>query len=375
MRKSFLMLAVFLVIVSAYSAAAYANDSSAGLVADSYTKDSITLSWNDVHNGVYSIYMNSEGSNEYELYLQTGESECTVSNLEAGRVYSFRLYYGESCEEISAAALPERVRTVTAENIFSKKMKLTWNCTGRCSGYEVQYSLSREFKDYRKTDTSSKTAVLTRLKYDCRYYIRVRAYTEAGGVRYFGSWSPVKSFKYHAWYKKAGRTYVDGHLIVNKTFSLPSSYAPGITNNTKAAWKAMKKAAAADGINLYISSGYRSYGTQKSLYGSYKSMYGRSTADVFSARPGHSEHQSGLALDLNIVKDWFAGTKEAKWLSRNCWKYGFVIRYPEGKSYNTGYKYEPWHVRYVGKTLAEKLYNGGKWLAMEEYYGITSRYR
>ena len=137
----------------------------------------------------------------------------------------------------------------------------------------------------------------------------------------------------------------------------------------------MKKAAAADGINLYISSGYRSYGTQKSLYGSYKSMYGRSTADVFSARPGHSEHQSGLALDLNIVKDWFAGTKEAKWLSRNCWKYGFVIRYPEGKSYNTGYKYEPWHVRYVGKTLAEKLYNGGKWLSMEEYYGITSRYR
>ena len=91
MRKNFFMLAVFLVIVSAYSAAAYANDSSAGLAADSYTKDSITLSWNDVHNGVYSIYMNSEGSNEYELYLQTGESECTVSNLEAGRVYSFRL--------------------------------------------------------------------------------------------------------------------------------------------------------------------------------------------------------------------------------------------------------------------------------------------
>lgn len=375
MRKTVCMLAVFIVIVFAFSAGAYANDSSAGLSAGSCTKDSITLSWNDVNNGGYSIYMYNKDRNEYELYLKTDDTECTVSNLEAGREYSFRLCYKDVCEEISAAVRPVRVQAVTAKNIFSKKMKLTWSHTGRCSGYEVQYSLSREFKDSGKTDTSSKTAVLTGLKYDRIYYIRVRAYTEAGGVRYFGSWSPVKSFKYHAWYKKAGRTYVDGHLIVNKTFSLPSSYAPGITNNTKAAWKAMKKAAAADGINLYISSGYRSYGTQKSLYGSYKSMYGRSTADVFSARPGHSEHQSGLALDLNIVKDWFAGTKEAKWLSRNCWKYGFVIRYPEGKSYNTGYKYEPWHVRYVGKTLAEKLYNGGRWLAMEEYYGITSRYR
>lgn len=374
MRKTVCMLAVLLVMVFASSAGAYADELSAGLSAVSCTKDSITLSWNDVNNGGYSIYMFNKDTNEYELYINTDDAECTVSNLEAGREYSFRLYYEDRCEEISAAVRPVRVQAVTAKNIFSKKMKLTWNHKGSCSGYEVQYSLSREFKDAGMTDTSSKTAVLTGLRYDRIYYIRVRAYKEAGGVRYCGSWSPVKSFRYHGLYRIAGRTYADGHLIVNKTFSLPSAYAPGITANTKKAWKAMKKAAAADGINLYISSGYRSYRTQKYLYGSYKNMYGQSTADVFSARPGHSEHQSGLALDLNIIKDWFAGTKEAKWLSGNCWKYGFIIRYPAGKSDKTGYKYEPWHVRYVGKTLAKKLYNGGRWLTMEEYYGITSKY-
>ncbi len=100
---------------------------------------------------------------------------------------------------------------------------------------------------------------------------------------------------------------------------------------------------------------------------------GKAEADRYSARPGYSEHQSGLAMDLNSVDDSFAYTKEAKWIAENCSKYGFIIRYPKGKEPITGYIYEPWHVRYLGTELAEKVTTSG--LTLEEYFGITSFYK
>ena len=78
---------------------------------------------------------------------------------------------------------------------------------------------------------------------------------------------------------------------------------------------------------------------------------------------------------MNSVEDDFAGTPEAIWLHNNCYKYGFIIRYPQGKTNETGYIYEPWHFRYVGTELAEILYNGGDWITMEDYFGITSVYQ
>lgn len=166
--------------------------------------------------------------------------------------------------------------------------------------------------------------------------------------------------------------YVDGILIVNKSYSLPRSYNPGgLTPECEEAFYRLRQGAAADNVNIYLSSGFRSYDYQSSLYNGYVSYYGRAAADTFSARPGHSEHQTGLAIDCNIVNDSFIGTREAIWLAEHCHEYGFIIRYPQGKQSITGYKYEPWHIRYIGDK-AEEIYESG--LTLEEYYGLPSSY-
>lgn len=189
--------------------------------------------------------------------------------------------------------------------------------------------------------------------------------------------------------KKNGITYIDGHIIANKTYPLPSNYVPKnthtdagsqkycqtcIVNDAWDAWNLMKADASALGLNIWIQSGYRSYNAQKGLYDKYVNRDGKVAADTYSARPGHSEHQTGYAFDLNSITDAFAGTDEGKWVNENAYKYGFIIRYPKGKEDITGYKYESWHLRYVGIDLASKLYNNGDWITMEEYFGITSEY-
>ena len=177
-----------------------------------------------------------------------------------------------------------------------------------------------------------------------------------------------------------GITYIDGILIVNKTYSLPSSYAPGLQSNIQNAFNKLKNDATSFGYNFYIGSGYRSYWDQKIIYNNYVSWDGQANADTYSARPGHSEHQSGLAIDVcdsNVeacITSAFDSTEQAKWLNDNCYKYGLIIRYPKGKSDLTGYMYESWHLRYVGVELATKLYNNGDWITVEEYYGIDSKY-
>ena len=172
-----------------------------------------------------------------------------------------------------------------------------------------------------------------------------------------------------------GVTYIDGYLIANKTYALPASYGDGLTPETWAAFYQMADAAEADGISLYIVSGFRSYSIQEGLYNSYVAVDGVAEADTYSARAGHSEHQSGLAFDLNNTENDFAGTPEAIWIDNNCYKFGFIVRYPQGKTDETGYIYEPWHLRYVGTEFAEKLYNGGDWITVEDYFGITSKYQ
>lgn len=178
-----------------------------------------------------------------------------------------------------------------------------------------------------------------------------------------------------------GITYYDGVLIANKSYSLPSSYNPGsLTNDTNTAFQSLVQGAANDGISIYLSSGFRSYETQEQIYNNYVYNYGQATADTFSARPGYSEHQTGMAIDVNIIDDSFAGTPEAIWLEEHCTEYGFIIRYPKGKQNITGYKYEPWHIRYVGKEVAQAIKDrgaaiGDPYITLEEYFGIDSRYQ
>ena len=130
-----------------------------------------------------------------------------------------------------------------------------------------------------------------------------------------------------------------------------------------------------DGIHLSGVSAYRSYATQKSIFQRYVLKDGEEKAKMYSAVPGTSEHETGLAIDVTgsdgkcAAEDCFGGTKEAKWLEAHVAEYGFIIRYPKGKTTITGYQYEPWHIRYVGIDVAKEMVS--KNLTMEEYYNAV----
>lgn len=135
-----------------------------------------------------------------------------------------------------------------------------------------------------------------------------------------------------------------------------------ISAKAKADFTAMTAAASAQGINLIVGSSYRSYGTQAGLYNSYVAANGQAVADTFSAKPGYSEHQTGLAIDFTgssspncNYDDCYATTPEGSWLSANANEYGFLLRYTSENQSLTGYKNEPWHYRYIGRELAAEL--------------------
>ncbi|MBQ6212013.1 MAG: D-alanyl-D-alanine carboxypeptidase family protein [Ruminococcus sp.] len=173
---------------------------------------------------------------------------------------------------------------------------------------------------------------------------------------------------------KNGITYVNGILIANKTYSLPKNYNPGkILPDAQAAFNTMQADAKKAGLSLSICSGFRSYDYQNQLYNGYVARDGKAAADTYSARAGHSEHQTGLAMDINYASSAFTNTPEAKWLAANCYKYGFILRYPKGKENITGYMYESWHVRYLGRQLAKEVYDSG--LTLEEFLCIDSKYK
>ena len=167
---------------------------------------------------------------------------------------------------------------------------------------------------------------------------------------------------------KEGITYVNGIIIVNKDYSLPKNYDPKVNKIALEALKNMQADAEALGLDLSLISGYRSYDKQEKLHDKYVRKDGKEVANTYSALPGHSEHQTGLAFDIGSVERSFADTSEAKWIEENAHLYGFIVRYPKGKSDITGYIYEPWHVRYLGIDIATDVKNSG--LTLEEYLGL-----
>lgn len=136
--------------------------------------------------------------------------------------------------------------------------------------------------------------------------------------------------------------------------------------------------AKAQGVNLKLASGYRSYISQITIYNNEVKQYGKAVADSESARPGHSEHQSGLAADLQdingkcVVADCFKDLPEGKWLADHAWEYGFIIRYLTGKETITGYRYEPWHVRYIGVELSTEMHKTNV-TTLEEFFNIVDK--
>lgn len=168
--------------------------------------------------------------------------------------------------------------------------------------------------------------------------------------------------------------YVNGILIVNKEFGLPDDFSLGESIEARSAFEDMKADASKSGIYINAFSTYRSYWSQDRLYWNYVSNYGEEPTDTFSAKPGFSEHQTGLAFDIGGVdrslwaEEDFKYTDEAKWLKENCYKYGFILRYPEGKEWKTGYMHESWHFRYIGTEYSKNFKNND--LTLEEYLGL-----
>lgn len=183
-------------------------------------------------------------------------------------------------------------------------------------------------------------------------------------------------------------------VLVNKEYALPEDYEPSdlvypdvrFTFSEKIEKRMMRSEAAAalekmfagaeeDGIYLAGVSAYRSHSTQTSLFNRYVKKDGLEKAKTYSAVPGHSEHETGLAIDVSgsdgkcAAEDCFGGTKEAEWLAKHAPEYGFIIRYPEGKEDITGYKYEPWHLRYVGTEISSDIAERG--ITLEEYYNAV----
>lgn len=179
------------------------------------------------------------------------------------------------------------------------------------------------------------------------------------------------------------------NILVNKKHALPEDYVPSdlvkpnvhcmkdtilLKKEAALAIEEMFNAASDEGYSLSIGSAYRSYDYQKNLYNNYVKRDGEEAANRYSAKPGQSEHQTGLAVDLArkdgycYLSNCFKDTDEGKWLKENAYLYGFILRYPEEKEEITGYIFEPWHYRYVGKEEALKIYQSG--LTIEEYYDI-----
>ena len=176
-------------------------------------------------------------------------------------------------------------------------------------------------------------------------------------VHYNGSYYSVKG-KY------------DEIVIANKHYPLSSDYNPGENPTAKAKLLELIAAMQREGYPIsHQYSGFRSYQTQVTLYQNYVNRDGKEAADRYSARPGYSEHQSGLAFDLIDTKgNLLEETDASQWLLHHAHRYGFIVRYLEGKENSTGYMPESWHLRYIGQE-AKEIAESGK--SLEEYFGIS----
>ncbi len=170
-------------------------------------------------------------------------------------------------------------------------------------------------------------------------------------------------------------------VLVNKYRALPNNYIPPdltsipsfpnlqIRSLAVEDFEKLLAAAKLDNIFLVPYSAYRSYSYQETLYQKYLENDSQEKVDTYSARQGHSEHQTGLAIDIRSYNHWYNLTeKDYEWMQNNSYKYGFIIRYPENSTEFTGYKEEPWHIRYIGISHATKIHNLK--ITFDEYYDI-----
>lgn len=177
-------------------------------------------------------------------------------------------------------------------------------------------------------------------------------------------------------YYKAPSTYAGDHLIdVNKEYNLYDKEFQ-LSSECYQAFLNMYNDAKNEGYAFKINSPYRSYESQEIIYNRYVASDGQDLADTYSARPGHSEHQTGYAFDVRdypLTNEDYSKTKSFKWVSENSYKYGFILRFPKGKEDITGYQYESWHYRYCGIECATYIHKTG--ITFEEYYEYFYKYK
>lgn len=165
---------------------------------------------------------------------------------------------------------------------------------------------------------------------------------------------------------KLNNDFIPENLVKVKRCSLGNFY---LEEEAAYAYESMCVDLINKGLNISITSAYRSYDEQKELYNTYLKLYGKSYVDKYVAIPGCSEHQTGLAVDLESLEyDIFKNSQEYLWVKENSYKYGFIIRYQKGREKITGYSAEEWHIRYVGKKTAEYIYKNN--ITFEEYYDL-----
>lgn len=239
------------------------------------------------------------------------------------------------------------------------------------SSHTVVYTEERGDLDY----TSRTVQIQENISEDSLSPVRGTLYTASSGSSWWSYPSDIKGVT---------RSGDDLLVLVNKEYQLPSTYAPSDLVNASLAGirkgeshllrniliddlRDLVNAASNDGIDLSIRSGYRSYSTQIATYNYWLSFNGGNvaSADKISARAGHSQHQLGTTVDFSSseIADGlggvFSSTRASVWLADNAWEYGFVISYPAGYEHITGYSYESWHYRYIGKTYAQEMINSG----------------
>lgn len=196
--------------------------------------------------------------------------------------------------------------------------------------------------------------------------------------------SIINTNAYIEWYTNTKEvTNLSNTMLVNKHNYLPADYAPSDIQNIRTMYAydghsikeevydqfiKMWSSANKEGLSLIINSSYRTFEDQERIYAI--------NSDDYASKPGFSEHQTGLALDIvtpGSIGNDFENTEEFKWLKNNAHKYGFILRYPKEKEHITGYSYESWHYRYLGIDLATKVYNSN--LSYEEYYAYYCEYK
>lgn len=301
------------------------------------------------------------GYNKYEEYLYTKTSDYAITNLG----------YTEEDLSIINSKLNEDEKWYIANTIGYNEFIINFI---KCK-YFIPKNIDRylkqtvnkedDFWHYKKPDTYDYDSLVTKVNVmtDNEYYSESVPTDMSKG---YG----ILANKYH---------YLASDYVPDDLVKVEWKYRFGgesniiqIRNEVYEAFKLMWNAANEEGHYLMVESGFRTYDYQKKIYDDYAKKRGVTYADSIAARPGYSEHQTGLALDIYSkscsTSNEFKNTKVYEWLLNNSYKYGFILRYPENKNKITGYNFESWHYRYVGVDLATKVHESG--LTFDEYYAF-----